>query len=156
MIPHERRDAAVSCWLTPSALGSMPHGKSDAETNSLWPASNCPQANEVFYISGILTSGGDIKENRKVFERAQRMLLSKGCSVFNPIHIEWPIDPLKDDALFSYFMHFCVRAIPECDGMLMLPNWQNSKGAKWEHRIAEMLGLRICYSPVLEESDERQ
>ena len=157
MIPLERRDAAVSCWLTPSALGSMPHGKSDASTHSLWPLGKVvPQSNEVFYISGIVSSGGDINANKRVFEDAQRMLLSAGCSVFNPIHIEGPIDPLQGDALWSYFMHFCIRAIPECDGMLMLPNWQNSKGAKWEHRIAEMLGLRICYSPVLEESDERQ
>ena len=78
-------------------------------TFPLWPASNCPQANEVFYISGILTSGGDPKENRKVFERAQHMLLSAGCPVFNPIHIEWPIDPLKDVRVVPVF-HAFLRA----------------------------------------------
>jgi len=47
-------------------------------------------------------------------------------------------------------MAHCVKALPDCDSMLMLPDWQNSKGAKEEHRIAKMLGMPIYYSPVLE------
>jgi len=153
MIPPERRDAAVSCWLTPSALGKLPHGKMEFQRHALWPITEKkPVAHQVIYISGPVSSHGDIEKNKQLFRAAQLMLLSAGCTVFNPIHIEWPIDPLKDESLWSYFMHFCVRAIPECDGILMLPDWQNSEGAKWEHKIAKMLGLSIYYSPVLEES----
>jgi len=32
--------------------------------------------------------------------------------------------------------------------MRMLPDWQNSKGAVWEHRIAKLLGLEITYCHV--------
>jgi hypothetical protein len=151
MIPLERRDAAVSCWLKPSDLGKTPHGSMDYQRCDLWPiTAHKPQPNTVVYISGPVT--GIEQSNKPQFLLAQHMLLSAGCSIFNPTHIEGPIDPLKDDALWSYYMHFCVRALPECDAVLFLPDWQNSKGAKWEHRIAEMLGLQVFYSPVLDET----
>jgi hypothetical protein len=123
----------------------------DYKSCDLWPLGvQTPQPNTVVYISGPVTGIEDL--NRPQFRLAQQMLLSAGCSIFNPMHIEGPIDPLKDDALWSYYMAFCVRALPECDSILMLPDWQNSKGAKWEHRIAEMLGLQVFYSPVLDET----
>jgi hypothetical protein len=153
MIPLERRDAAVSCWLKPSDLGKTPHGVMDYKECDLWPLGvQTPQPNTMVYISGPVTDMPDL--NRPQFRLAQQMLLSAGCSIFNPMHIEGPIDPLKDDALWSYYMHFCVRALPECDSILMLPDWQNSKGAKWEHRIAEMLGLQVFYCPVLEKESD--
>jgi len=149
MIPAERRDAASACWLKPADLGKMPHGGMDYMNCDLWPVQNTvPQANTVCYISGPVT--GIPEGNRPTFLLAQRMLLSAGCHVFNPSHIDWPIDPLEGEKLWQYFMAFCVAAIPLCDSLLMLPDWQNSKGAKEEHRIAKMLGLVIYYSPVLE------
>lgn len=152
MIPAERRDAATACWLKPSALGKMPHGAMSYWECDLWPGKATsyggPQSNTTVYISGPVTGIDDY--NRPAFLLAQRMLLSAGCSVFNPIHIDWPIDPLEGEALWRYFMTYCVQALPSCDSMLMLPDWQNSKGAKEEHRIAKMLGLAIYYSPVLE------
>lgn len=151
MIPTERKNAAAACWLRPSDIGKTPHGAMDYLNCDLWPMlarHQCPQPNTVVYISGPVT--GIPEGNRPLFMLAQRMLLSAGCSVFNPSHIDWPVDPLEGDALWQYFMAFCVAAIPLCDSMLMLPNWQNSKGAKEEHRIAKMLGLTIYYSPVLD------
>lgn len=157
MIPIERRDASAACWLKPSDLGKMPHGAMSYWECDLWPilasgATSRPQPNTTCYISGPVTGIKDF--NRPQFLLAQRMLLSAGCSVFNPVHIDWPIDPLKDEALWQYFMHYCVQAIPSCDSLLMLPDWQNSKGAKEEHRIAKMLGLAIYYSPVLEKDHD--
>jgi len=152
MIPTERRDAARACWLKPADLEKSPHGSMAYNECDLWPMlppSQCPQPNTTVYISGPVT--GIEEFNRPAFLLAQRMLLSAGCSVFNPIHIDWPIDPLEGEALWKYFMAYCVQALPSCDSLLMLPDWQNSKGAKEEHRIAKMLGLTIYYSPVLEQ-----
>jgi hypothetical protein len=151
MIPLERRDAAVSCWLKPSDLGKTPHGAMDFRNCPLWPVTeHKPQPNTVVYISGPVTDVED--NNRSQFLFAQQMLLSAGCSVFNPIHIEGPIDPLQGDAMHQYYMHFCVRALPECDAIFLLPDWQNSKGAKWEKKIADMLGLTVYYAPVLDQN----
>lgn len=157
MIPAERRDAAAACWLKPADLGKMPHGGMNYAQCDLWPnlgrnSIEFPQPNTTCYISGPVT--GIEEFNRPTFMLAQRMLLSAGCSVFNPSHIDWPIDPLEGEALWQYFMHYCVQALPLCDSLLMLPDWQNSKGAKEEHRIAKMLGLTIYYSPVLDKENK--
>jgi hypothetical protein len=98
------------------------------------------------YISGPMTGIPNL--NFPQFEAAENVVKCALLECFNPIHIPAPLTALKGDALWRYYMHHCVRAIPDCDAMLMLPNWQNSKGAVWEHRIAEMLGLTILYSPV--------
>lgn len=151
MIPQERKNAADGCWLHPRDLGKLPHGEMDFGECVLWPGpGKSPIPNTRVYISGCVSSYGDLKENKARFILAQGMLLSAGCSIFNPIHIEGPIDPLQGEAMWQYYMYHCVRAIPDCDSMLMLPDWQNSKGAKEEHRIAKMLGLSIYYSPVVD------
>jgi hypothetical protein len=53
-----------------------------------------------------------------------------------------------DEQIWRYYMRVCVGQIPLCDGMRMLPDWQNSRGSVWEHRIAKMLGLEITYCHV--------
>jgi hypothetical protein len=147
MIPMERDSAAENCWKSFEQLATWDKMYSP-ETCTLFPnvGSKKFQQNETIYISGPVT--GIPEHNKPKFLLAEKMLLSYGCHVFNPTHIEGPIDPLEGEALWQYYMHFCVRALPECEGILMLPDWQNSKGAKWEHRIAEMLGLAVYYSPV--------
>ena len=153
MIPLERRDAAVSCWHTPADLGRFPHGRMEVTSNPLWPITERkPVAHEVVYISGPAPEKGRIRTGVVEFAQAQMMLLSAGCTVINPVHIEWPIDPLDGDALWAYFMHFCVRALPECDAIFLLPHWQNCQSAKWEKKIADMLGLQIYYAPVLDQN----
>lgn len=143
MIPAHAINADRVCW---KMAGSPTFGRMPEPTKcELWPLSHTPQAGEVVYISGPVT--GIPKANRPQFLLAELMLLSYGCETFNPIHIIIP-DPLEGEALWSYCMHFCVRALPECNSILMLPHWQNSKGAVWEKRIAEMLGLNIYYCPV--------
>lgn len=153
MIPIERDNAAEGCWKSSEQLATWDRMYAPQQC-VLFPNANFDgssiQANETVYISGPVT--GIPEYNKPKFLLAEKMLLSYGCHTFNPVHIQWPIDPLTGDDLWRYFMHFCVRAIPECDSLLMLPDWQNSKGAKWEHNIAQMLGLRIYYSPVDEES----
>lgn len=148
MIPLERDNADEKCWKSHDTIDQWQRMLEPTRC-ILFPNGNAPQANETVYISGPVT--GIPEGNKPKFLLAEQMLLSHGCHVFNPTNIEWPIDPLEGEALWRYFMHFCVRNMPECDSVLMLPDWQNSKGAKWEHRIAEMLGLAIYYSPVIEQ-----
>lgn len=99
------------------------------------------------YVSGPVTGIPEL--NKPQFMEAELFVRSLGFQVWNPQHIPSPEVPLEGDDLWKWYMHFCVRAIPLCDSMLMLPDWQNSKGAVWEHRIAKMLGLEIYYSPVI-------
>lgn len=109
------------------------------------------------YISGPITDIPNL--NRDAFDHEERLLREVGEEVFNPHTIcmpapdtlaEWEALGDMKDRLWRYFMKICVAQIPLCDEMRMLPNWQNSKGAVWEHRIAMMLGLKVTYCPVVE------
>ena len=103
------------------------------------------------YISGPITGIPNL--NRDAFDHEERLLREAGYEVFNPQSIAPPnwvareywtekgLDPELET--WRYYMAICVGQIPLCDSMRMLPHWQNSKGAVWEHRIASMLGLEI-------------
>ena len=144
MIAGEDTWAAGEAWIMHGEADYLPN----AEACLLWPKelSNLPNKS-IVYISGPVT--GIPNHNKPQFELAEKMLL-KRFQAFNPSRIDWPTGRVLEGLpLWQYFMHHCVKAIPDCDAMLMLPNWQNSKGAMWEHKIAEMLGLPIFYSPVV-------
>lgn len=146
MIPEERQSADLNCWQFAEQLSDWDKMHAPKQC-ALFPHGDVvPQANEVIYISAPITGIKDL--NKPQFMLAEKMLLSHGCDIFNPSRIEGPIDPLEGDALWQYYMHFCVRNLPDCSGILLLPNWQNSKGACFEHKIAQTLGLDIFYSPV--------
>lgn len=100
------------------------------------------------YISGPITGKPDL--NKNAFHVAQIELEGKGFQVFNPHSVPAPEHPegLTPKALWQYYMKHCIRAMMECDELYMLADWQNSSGAVWEHRIAEMLGMPIVYQPV--------
>lgn len=107
------------------------------------------------FISGPIS--GMLNLNRDAFEFEAILLKQEGCEVFSPFSITPPSEEARkewgENAAYlewNYYMRVCVGQIPLCDRMHMLPGWQNSKGAVWEHRIAEMLGLEITYSPVLD------
>ena len=113
------------------------------------------------FISGPISGKPNL--NRDAFDHEERLLREAGYTTFSPFsiaqpsleqqeewHGEWQfyggIHP--EERLWQYCMRICVGQIPLCDSMRMLPDWQNSEGAKWEHRIAKMLGLEITYCHV--------
>lgn len=110
------------------------------------------------YISGPATGIPDY--NRAAFAEAEVTFRNKGDTVFNPHSIagpskeefaEWLALYGMNEAqrlLWQYYMRRCVANLPSYDEIYMLPHWQNSEGAVWEHRIAKMLGLRVSYAPV--------
>lgn len=117
------------------------------------------------YISGPISGKPNL--NKDAFDHEERLLREVGYDVFNPHSITRPseetlqewwavsenVESRYREKEWQYYMRICIGQIPLCDEMLMLPNWQNSKGSVWEHRIAHMLGMPIRYCPVTEESN---
>jgi len=96
------------------------------------------------YISGPITGLPEL--NKPAFDREESRLRSMGLSVFNPQTIAPPKEKLTGRDLWRHYMRECVKMIPECDRILMLPGWENSDGAKEERRIAKMLGIPVQYA----------
>lgn len=107
------------------------------------------------FLSGPISGKPNL--NREAFNAEEILLLEAGNTVFSPFHITppseetlgfWEAIGWKKEEEWRYYMKVCVGQIPLCDEMRMLPDWQNSKGSVWEHRIAQMLGIPITYCHV--------
>lgn len=93
------------------------------------------------YISGKIT-GLDIEVARGYFEAVEEALLKAGLTPVNPFKI-LSYEPNKS---WKEYMLADIEALMDCDAILMLENWTDSKGAKVEHAIAEKMGMKLYYS----------
>lgn len=90
------------------------------------------------YISGQIS---DLPKHEAefLFERAQMYLEGKGHEAVNPMNGETP------GLTWGQYMAKDFLLIENCQAMYMLANWQQSRGARIERSVADMLGLQIFY-----------
>ncbi|MDY2756465.1 MAG: DUF4406 domain-containing protein [Candidatus Treponema excrementipullorum] len=87
------------------------------------------------YIAGKIT--GDPKYREK-FEKVASSLRGHGFSVMNPAC-------LSEDKEFCWDDYMAITAAMQerCEATVLLPDWQDSKGARIELQTAERLGQKI-------------
>jgi len=90
----------------------------------------------VLYISGPMTGLPEL--NFPAFHAAADLLRGRGFEVVNPAEIN--PDP---NAAWADCLKQDIRALLDCDGIVMLPGYEGSKGARLELLIAAELGLRV-------------
>ena len=83
------------------------------------------------YISGAITGHPD--GNRLQFQAAANAIIAKGHEPVNPHDIG---DALGDRAEWNDYMKADIKALLDCDAILMLPGWEQSIGAKIENQLA--------------------
>jgi hypothetical protein len=88
------------------------------------------------YISGKIT-GLPFSEALAKFRRAEIYILEQGDEQFNPM--------LTFYDNWNEAMVYCIENLLNCDEILMLHDWKDSKGARIEHFIAETIGMKITY-----------
>lgn len=93
------------------------------------------------YISGPMTGVPGL--NRGAFADAARGLRSEGLEAVNPHEIG---DALGIDTSWLGYMREDIKALMDCDAVLALEDWQQSRGARIEVRLAIALGLPVYYS----------
>lgn len=109
-------------------------------------------------VCGPITTGGrgNIKDNMKVFDRAIRDLSYWGyIRIFNQLPFEAPMHKImrrlakasgkKYDKriLLDFYLPIFKSGLIEI--FYFLPGWRTSFGARWEHRQAKKLGIKIVY-----------
>lgn len=106
----------------------------------------------VVRVSGPLTSGGyGYDENLRRFLVAQEQLKADGYTVFDYFegnHDESKIVPLQlpwEEVMDHY--HRPIMATELIGTVFMMPRWQESNGARYEHAHAEELGITIKEIP---------
>ena len=76
--------------------------------------------------------------NFPAFNNAAAKLRAMGHDVVNPA--EFGEEPGKQ---WSDYMRKDIRALMDCNHVVVLPGWQASKGAKIEVRLALDLGMKV-------------
>lgn len=89
-----------------------------------------------WYLSGPMT--GLPGNNLAQFAAVADAMRSAGFDVVNPGEVKLAGDPTWLD-----FMRADLALLLECGGIVMLPGWERSKGARIEHDLARGLGFWV-------------
>lgn len=88
------------------------------------------------YLAGPMT--GYLELNFPLFHAEAARLRTLGFEIVNPAEIvtdkstPW-LDCMRAD----------IKQLVDCDGVALLPRWNESRGASIEHNLARDLGLRV-------------
>ena len=88
------------------------------------------------YISGPMSGIAEL--NRPAFDSATQKILLDGNIPLNPAI-------LPDGLTQPQYMDICMAMLRCADEMLMLPDWENSAGARAEYALADKLGLPASF-----------
>lgn len=97
------------------------------------------------YVSGPMSNVGPPTWNHPAFHRAAAELRCAGYQVVSPAELDDTSKPEWDKQDWSYYLRRDVKAVADCDGIVMLDGWEDSKGAQLEHHVAITLGLHVFY-----------
>lgn len=89
------------------------------------------------YISGKITGVPD--DNKPKFAAAEAALIAQGHEVINP-HKVLAFDPIYT---WENYMIADIKALVDCDKVVVLDDWQDSRGALVEVELALHLGIPV-------------
>ena len=94
------------------------------------------------YVAGPMSGLPDF--NYPAFNAEAGRLRALGYEVENPA--ENPVPPCGS---WAGYMRMALAQVVQCDGIVLLPGWETSRGATLEHHVATTLGLRVEQAGVL-------
>lgn len=89
------------------------------------------------YISGPMTGYKDF--NFPAFNAAAEQLKAAGYEVVNPTEIN-----SDTDGDYHGYLRKDIKALCDCDGLILIKGWEASNGANLELHVAHRLGLYIA------------
>jgi nucleoside 2-deoxyribosyltransferase len=93
------------------------------------------------YLSGPMSGLPD--NNFPTFHAAAHALRKIGYEVINPAEFTTDVNGLDSDAAWRKFMQEDIKALVDCQAIVMLPAWPESRGATLERNIAIGLSMRV-------------
>lgn len=90
----------------------------------------------VVYLSGPMS--GLPEMNYPAFHAAAKKLRDAGVVVENPAENQPP-----ECGTWAGYMRMALVQMLRCEAVVMLPNWQFSRGARIERQLASDLGIRV-------------
>lgn len=93
------------------------------------------------YIAGKIT-GLVYEDALRAFAEAEALLTSLGHVAVNPMK-ENGLDGDGNQYAWAEYMKRDIPHLLQCDGIFLMDNWGESRGAKLEYLIANELGMEI-------------
>lgn len=100
-------------------------------------------AKRKYYLSGAVSNDPDF---RLKFNYAEHQLKLMGFKVLNPVKGE---KDGKGGKGWDYYLRKDIRKLTKCDGIILMDDWFESKGAQLEKKVAEGLGMKILRLNVI-------
>lgn len=95
------------------------------------------------YIAGKIT-GLVYEDALRLFADAENAVKQLGYEPCNPMK-ENGLDGDGNEYPWATYMKRDIPHLLSCDGIYLLPNWRESKGATLEHHIATELGMEVIH-----------
>jgi len=86
--------------------------------------------------------------NYPAFHRAAARLRAQGHEVFSPAEENGkPIDPIEqpDENTWHELVRRGIRLLLNCERLVLLPGWEESRGARVELQIAITLNMTVIH-----------
>jgi hypothetical protein len=91
------------------------------------------------YISGPMSGLPDL--NFPAFHGAAKRLRAAGHDVVSPAEMDDPEDTTEHD--WGWYLRRDLKALVDCEAVVVLPGWKDSKGARLETSVAAQLGMPL-------------
>lgn len=114
-------------------------------------AERLPERGKKYYLAGPMT--GYAKYNFPAFDLACQLLREKlGLTILSPHEIDHGETEQNRGSLhYSVYMRAGLKLLLECEGIIMLPRWEDSDGAQLEFKVAAALSMPAFSIMTLEE-----
>lgn len=87
-----------------------------------------------YYLAGPMS--GIPEFNYPEFERVKNELINNGIEVRSPHNIPWPEGDIRGEDLWIVTMSQATVLLVDCDAVILMNGWENSRGANREKEIA--------------------
>jgi hypothetical protein len=102
-------------------------------------AANYLEKRNPTYLSGPMS--GIEANNFPLFSSVCKGLRERGYNIVSPHELTSPVE----EPSWTDYMRRDLIAMMDCDAIIMMDGWKDSKGASLEHKLATELGYRIMY-----------
>lgn len=94
------------------------------------------------YISGPITSMPSIEWAKEKFDEMEARIIAAGHEAVNPMSLSH-----DHDKSWSAYMREDIIALMGCDAVIVLPNWEKSKGCNVELQLALSIDMPCFILP---------
>lgn len=94
----------------------------------------------LLYVAGPMS--GLPQWNAPAFQEAQTALVAQGWEVVTPLDLV-PVENPDQIPAWEDCLRHDLQAVLLCDGVALLPGWEQSRGASLEVRVANTVGIPV-------------